>query len=263
MSRNATTPAAGGSTPRDSSRRSRKCWANAKQLQGKYTGTDRRAGAHARSEQTAGGRASVAIHRHPPSRLKHWPESAVADGAGAAYHRARPYPFWSPHHECSNDRPPHRRRPGLCPRRRRECRLPGSCDPVCDSLRTGRRIGHRGALAGASVQGKVRTGDDRHQQARRGRRPRMVADEQHAGRRLHDRRRQSPAHRAAAARGRGQLQDRGRDAGAFLPLHAGCRHRVGRQPVQDAGRSRESRARKTRGHHVRGFGNQLGESCGA
>ncbi len=47
--------------------------------------------------------------------------------------------------------------------------------------------------------------------------------EQHAGRRAHDRRRQPAAHRAAAARARNAVQDRGHHAGLLLPLHARTR----------------------------------------
>ena len=135
----------------------------------------------------------------------------------------------------------------------------GQAGPVHHPVRAGRRIGRRRAAAGAGVPGEVQAGDDRHQQARRGRRARLVADEQHAGRRPYGRRRQPAAHRAAAARARHAVEDRGHHARLFLPLHAGRDHRRGRQPVQDVRRPRARGAREARFRHHRRLGHELGE----
>jgi hypothetical protein len=64
-------------------------------------------------------------------------------------------------------------------------RVSGQAGAIHHSVRTGRRVRRRRAAAGTGVPGEIQAGDDRDQQARRGRRARLVADEQHAGGRLH------------------------------------------------------------------------------
>ena len=162
------------------------------------------------------------------------------------------------HEEVLHDRHcRHHRRRGVRHGRRRG--VSGQAGAIHHPVRAGRRIRPRRAAAGAGVPGEVQAGDDRHQQARRGRRARLVADEQHAGGRLYDRRRQSPAHRAAAARARHVVEDRGHHACLLLSLHAGRDHRCGRQPVQDVRRPGARGARETRGRHHRRLGHEFGE----
>ena len=52
------------------------------------------------------------------------------------------------------------------------------------------------------------------------------------GRRREHRRHQPAAHRVPAARGPGPVQDRGRDAGVLVPLHAGCAGGSGSSPIK-------------------------------
>ena len=68
--------------------------------------------------------------------------------------------------------------------------------------------------------------------AGRRRRAGLAAAQRLPERRLHDRRHQPAAHRAAAARGHRELQDRRHDAGVLLPLHARRADRAADSPFK-------------------------------
>ena len=90
------------------------------------------------------------------------------------------------------------------------------------------------------------------------------ADQHAAGRRREHRRHQPAAHRAPADRGRGAVQDRRRDAGVLVPLHARCAGGARAEPASRPSPTSSRRPRTTPGKlNLGGSGLQLGQPRGA